>query len=179
MEKCVQYELPEPQASKDPFNKPLTEPKKSEQDKNSNECKVSEFEMKTRNNKTLVKSNTSKEFVSIKIPVNKMQNRSKTDPMEVQKESEKVTKTNKRGIFGKVFHAFGGFFTEVKYLWKKEELVDCLDANGNHVKRPKKKVTLRNHKSQRSPQFKEFDIKAKEQIYENASKGINYGVLFI
>ena len=180
MDKIVQFEVNEPQASRDPFKKSTMEPKENEQNGNPNENINYECDMKSRNNalKNTVK-NEKEDLACQKISINKSKkSKSRSVPKEVEEDNNKTTTKKKRGIFGKAFHVFGDFFSDIKYLWKKEELVDCLDAHGNHVKRPKKKIPLKNHKSSEDPEFKEADIQAKENIYDNAKLGINYGALF-
>ena len=183
MDKFEQFQVNEPQASRDPFKKSTMEPKKNEQNGNPSENNDYEFDMKSRKNKTLAMKDTLKsekeDLACQKTSINKTKkSKSRSVPKEVEEDNNNATTKKKRGIFGKTFHIFGDFFSDMKYLWKKEELVDCLDAHGNHVKRPKKKIPLKNHKSSEDPEFQTADIQAKENIYENAKLGINYGALF-
>ena len=184
MEKYIQYDPHDQQPiSRDPFKKPTIDPQKNEQNNNINECNIYENELKTRNKNSIpLKSSVKNEgddLISVKTSVNKAQNSNyENESIEGNENNQSVTKKKKRGIFGKVFHAVGDFFHEVQYLWKKEELVECLDAHGNIVKRPKKKIPLKTHVSQKDPESKKVDQVAEENICDNAKQGINYGYFF-
>ena len=50
---------------------------------------------------------------------------------------------NTKNFFSRIKDSINNAFKEVSLLWKSEELVDSYDANGNLVKRPKKKIPLK------------------------------------
>ena len=68
-------------------------------------------------------------------------------------------------------------FHEIPLLWKKEELVEGYDANGNIVYRPKKKIPV---KEKNNVDIEKINIEneANSAGVDYSTRGINYGVYF-
>ena len=83
----------------------------------------------------------------------------------------------KRGFFSRNFGWLNYLITEIPLFWKKEELVEGYDANGNKVFRPKKKIPTREKSItdlEKSDVIKESNFTGMDYT----KKGMNYGVYF-
>ena len=69
------------------------------------------------------------------------------------------------------------YFNEIPLFWKKEELVQGYDANGNIVYRPKKKIPI---KETNNVNIEKMNIEneVNSASVDITTKGINYGVYF-
>ena len=102
------------------------------------------------------------------------------DTIEIKKKSnnnKSVTIEEKKGFFGKSIDLVSYIFHEIPLLWKKEELVEGYDANGNIVYRPKKKIPV---KEKNNVDIEKINIEneANSAGVDYSTRGINYGVYF-
>ena len=176
MENYDKYGFQDTQKSQDPFKKAVTESDTIELDSNLSPGNT-QTDFKDKNSaknlldlKRSIKSE-GEDLMSNDILTNELQN----EGIEVKNGSKSARRSSTIGSF---FSFFGDFFTEIQYLWKKEELIDCLDANGNHVKRPKNKIPLKHDPNKSSQMFKKADQEANSKVCDNAKQGINYGFYF-
>ena len=98
--------------------------------------------------------------------------------IELESNINNIESKNRKGIFRKGIDWINDTFKEISLLWKKEELVDAYDANGNLVKRPKNKIPY--IKKQKENNIEEEKIKdfSKTNTLNFAQAGINYGMYF-
>ena len=152
--------------------------------------------LKGRNN---IMSNDNNSNISSKenlfINRNKLtlKNKAKTKNLDLMKENELIEANNnlnnesnlennkkeeKKNIIRRGFDWMNYIIHEIPLLWKKEELVEGYDANGNIVLRPKKKIPTK--KIQKQTKYE--DIKDENDVnsvgVDYATKGLNYGVYF-
>ena len=85
---------------------------------------------------------------------------------------------NKKNFFSRIKDSINNAFKEVSLLWKSEELVDSYDANGNLVKRPKKKIPLKKSQNEIDPIEEKITDNAKNETLNYAHDNISYGILF-
>ena len=85
---------------------------------------------------------------------------------------------NKKNFFSRIKDSINNAFKEVSLLWKSEELVDAYDANGNLVKRPKKKIPLKKSQNKIVPIEEKISDNAKNETLNYAHDNISYGILF-
>ena len=85
---------------------------------------------------------------------------------------------NRKGIFRKGIDWINDTFKEISLLWKKEELVDAYDANGNLVKRPKNKIPYIKKQKENNNEEEKIKDFAKTNTLNFAQAGINYGMYF-
>ena len=84
----------------------------------------------------------------------------------------------KKGIFSRGIEWINGAFKEFSLLWKNEELIDAYDANGNLVKRPKKKIPLKKTQNKNDPIEEKISDDVKSSTLNYVQDGINYGAFF-
>ena len=89
-----------------------------------------------------------------------------------------IESKNKKGIFRKGIDWINDTFKEISLLWKKEELVDAYDANGNLVKRPKNKIPYIKKQKENNNEEEKIKDFAKTNTLNFAQAGINYGMYF-
>ena len=87
-------------------------------------------------------------------------------------------KENKKNFFSRIKDSINNAFKEVSLLWKSEELIDAYDANGNVVKRPKKKIPLKKSQNKIDPIEEKISDNAKNETLNYAHDNISYGILF-
>ena len=85
---------------------------------------------------------------------------------------------NTKNFFSRIKDSINNAFKEVSLLWKSEELVDSYDANGNLVKRPKKKIPLKKSQNKINPIEETISDNAKNETLNYAHDNISYGILF-
>ena len=85
---------------------------------------------------------------------------------------------NTKNFFSRIKDSINNAFKEVSLLWKSEELVDSYDANGNLVKRPKKKIPLKKSQNEIDPIEEKISDNAKNETLNYAHDNISYGILF-
>ena len=85
---------------------------------------------------------------------------------------------NNKGFFRRGLDWISNTFNEISFLWKKEELVDAYDANGNLVKRPKNKIPYKKNRKEINIEEEKIKDVAKKNTLNIAQDGINYGILF-
>ena len=85
---------------------------------------------------------------------------------------------NTKNFFSRIKDSINNAFKEVSLLWKSEELVDAYDANGNLVKRPKKKIPLKKSQNKIDPIEEKISDNAKNETLNYAHDNISYGILF-
>ena len=85
---------------------------------------------------------------------------------------------NTKNCFSRIKNSINNAFKEVSLLWKSEELVDSYDANGNLVKRPKKKIPLKKSQNKINPIEEKISDNAKNETLNYAHDNISYGILF-
>ena len=93
-------------------------------------------------------------------------------------EKNNIPQENKKNFFSRVKESINNAFKEVSLLWKSEELVDAYDANGNLVKRPKKKIPLKTSQNKIDPIEEKISDNAKSETLNYAHDNISYGILF-
>lgn len=82
----------------------------------------------------------------------------------------------KNSFINKTKNWVSGFWNGIAF-WK-EELVDGLDAHGNHVKRPKKKLPLKKHPSMGDADIQKANNIANRDTIDYANQVISYGAMF-
>ena len=92
-------------------------------------------------------------------------------------ESENSQK-NGKSLFGKTFEWVNYIFNEIPLFWKSEEMVEGYDANGNIVKRPKKKIPLKDNPNNIDINDEKATNEANSNGLDYAKKTISYGVYF-
>ena len=85
---------------------------------------------------------------------------------------------NTKNFFSRIKDSINNAFKEVSLLWKSEELIDAYDANGNVVKRPKKKIPLKKSQNEIDPIEEKISANAKNETLNYAHDNISYGFLF-
>ena len=85
---------------------------------------------------------------------------------------------NTKNFFSRIKDSINNAFKEVSLLWKSEELIDAYDANGNLVKRPKKKIALKKSQNEIDPIEEKISDNAKNETLNYAHDNISYGILF-
>ena len=85
---------------------------------------------------------------------------------------------NTKNFFSRINDSINNAFKEVSLLWKSEELVDSYDANGNLVKRPKKKIPLKKSQNKTNLIEEKISDNAKNETLNYAHDNISYGILF-
>ena len=85
---------------------------------------------------------------------------------------------NTKNFFSRIKDSINNAFKEVSLLWKSEELVDSYDANGNLVKRPKKKIPLKKSQNKTNLIEEKISDNAKNETLNYAHDNISYGILF-
>ena len=145
--------------------------------------------IKGRNNK--FKDNNS-EIVQSKEELIKMKNKlTLKDEPEIKtidfndKEQEQnpqipkdIKKEEKKGIFRRSLNWFNYIIKEIPLFWKKEELVESYDANGNIIMRPKKKIPYKNKQKNVDKEDIKEQNEANFKGIDYLAKGTNYGVYF-
>ena len=98
--------------------------------------------------------------------------------IELESNINNIESKNKKGIFRKGIDWINDIFKEISLLWKKEELVDAYDANGNLVKRPKNKIPYIKKQKENNNEEEKIKDFAKTNTLNFAQAGINYGMYF-
>ena len=98
--------------------------------------------------------------------------------IELESNINNIESKNKKGIFRKGIDWINDTFKEISLLWKKEELVDAYDANGNLVKRPKNKIPYIKKQKENNNEEEKIKHFAKTNTLNFAQAGINYGMYF-
>ena len=88
------------------------------------------------------------------------------------------SKKNGKSLFGKTFEWVNYIFNEIPLFWKSEEMVEGYDANGNIVKRPKKKIPLKDNPNNIDINDENATNEANSNGLDYAKKTISYGVYF-
>ena len=133
----------------------------------------SEEEIIRVRNKLIIKDDDTKtnDFLNnneINIKGNQISN---DEDLKIEKKEER------KGIIGRAKDWLSFYFHEIPLLWKKEELVQGYDANGNIVYRPKKKIPI---KETNNVNIEKMNIEneVNSASVDITTKGINYGVYF-
>ena len=88
-----------------------------------------------------------------------------------------IKKEENKGFFGRSLEWVNYIFHEIPLLWKKEELVQGYDANGNIVMRPKVKIPLKK-KQFNNIEKKNVQNEANMASLDYSTQGLNYGIFF-
>ena len=86
-------------------------------------------------------------------------------------------KEEKKGFLERTMDWLSFYFQEIPLLWKKEELIQGYDANGNIVYRPKNKIPTK-EKNNVNIEKNTIENEANSASVDFTMKGINYGVYF-
>ena len=86
-------------------------------------------------------------------------------------------KEERKGFIGRTMDWLNFYFHEIPLLWKKEELVQGYDANGNIVYRPKAKIPTK-EKNYVNIEKMNIENEVNSASVDITTKGINYGVYF-
>ena len=103
---------------------------------------------------------------------------SSSKEIELESNINNIESKNRKGIFRKGIDWINDTFKEISLLWKKEELVDAYDANGNLVKRPKNKIPYIKKQKENNNEEEKIKDFAKTNTLNFAQAGINYGMYF-
>ncbi len=145
--------------------------------------------IKGRNNKF---KDSNSEIVQSKEELIKMKNKlTLKDEVEIktidfnEKEYEQkpkikndIKKEEKKGIFRRSLNWFNYIINEIPLFWKKEELIESYDANGNVIMRPKKKIPYKNKQKNVDKEYIKDQNEANFKGIDCLTKGTNYGVYF-
>ena len=86
-------------------------------------------------------------------------------------------KKEKKGFLGRTMDWLNYYFHEIPLLWKKDDLVQGYDANGNIVYRPKKKIPIK-EKNDVNIEKINIENEVNSTSIDYTTKGIYYGVYF-
>ena len=89
-----------------------------------------------------------------------------------------IKQKEKKGIFKRSLNWFNYIINEIPLFWKKEELVESYDANGNIIMRPKKKIPYKNNQKRDDKEYIKDQNEANIKGIDCLTKGTNYGVYF-
>ena len=101
----------------------------------------------------------------------------KDDSNNINSYNNKINEKEYKGFLGRILEWLNYFFHEIPLLWKKEELVQGYDANGNIVMRPKEKIPIK-HRNTNYIVKNNVENETNTASLDYTTEGINYGILF-
>ena len=149
-------------------NKNFIKGRKNKFNDNNSEIVQSKEELIKMKNKLTLKDEEEVKTIDFNIKANEQKPQIPND----------TKKEQKKGIFRRSLNWFNYIINEIPLFWKKEELVESYDANGNIIMRLKKKIPYKNKQKNIDKEIIKEQNEANFKGIDCLSKGTNYGVYF-